>query len=522
MNRGFRKGTVITLLLTGLPATAVDFTTLEKKVLFGYQGWFHCTADGNSWKHWSNGTPTPASLTVDMYPDLKEFQPQDLCKAGSFTIGGKQAYLFSSQNARVVDAHFRWMKEYGLDGVLVQRFIGGTAGKRSSGDVVLRSIMAAALAHGRTFAIEYDITGGKEESFAQMLQADWAYMVDTLKATSHPNYLHHQGKPVVSVWGMGLSDRIPSGSASALAAINWFRSGPTSKYHACYMGGTPSRWRTLSGDSRSDAAWKGVYQAMDVVQPWTVGRYNSLNGVNDWRKNVINGDLTETKSIGNLYMPVIFPGFSWFNLKDGSKQNAIPRQGGRFLWRQAYQAKAAGASMLKIAMYDEVDEGTAMFKLASRRTDAPEQGYWLTLDADGENLPSDWYLRLAGEVTRMFKGERPVDSVMPSNPGGPLSVSALPRAGSHRAFSLSRVDGGWQLTADAGFTELKIYAGTGRILRTLIVQGGRARWDGRDAGGSPLPSGVYLAVAGPQILRPRDGTGGPVSAKPHACKLVLP
>ena len=58
--------------------------------------------------------------------------------------------------------------------------------------------------------------------------------------------------------------------------------------------------------------------------------------------------------------------------------------------------------MLKIAMFDEVNEATANFKVAARRQDAPDQGYWLTLDADGFTLPSDWYLRLAGEITRIF------------------------------------------------------------------------------------------------------------------------
>ena len=65
----------------------------------------------------------------------------------------------------------------------------------------------------------------------------------------------------------------------------------------------------------------------------------------------------------------------------------------------------AGATVLKIAMFDEVDEGTAIFKAAPHRNQAPDQGFWLTLDADGNDLPSDWYLRIAGEITRMFHGE---------------------------------------------------------------------------------------------------------------------
>jgi uncharacterized protein (TIGR03437 family) len=81
----------------------------------------------------------------------------------------------------------------------------------------------------------------------------------------------------------------------------------------------------------------------------------------------------------------------------------------------------AGARTLKIAMFDEVNESTAMFKLASRRSEAPDQGYWLTLDADGFTLPSDWYLRLAGEVTRMFHGQRPPSPLLPEDPGPPYA-----------------------------------------------------------------------------------------------------
>jgi hypothetical protein len=116
-------------------------------------------------------------------------------------------------------------------------------------------------------------------------------------------------------------------------------------------------------------------------------------------------------------MPVIFPGFSWQNLQKSGKPNQIPRLGGEFLWRQAYNAKMAGATVLKIAMFDELDESTAVMKVVSRRDQAPEQGFWLTLDADGLDLPSDWYLRLAGEITRMFHGELEPDPKLPGNPG---------------------------------------------------------------------------------------------------------
>jgi hypothetical protein len=50
-------------------------------------------------------------------------------------------------------------------------------------------------------------------------------------------------------------------------------------------------------------------------------------------------------------------------------------------------------------MFDEVDEGTAIFKV----TDAPPtQGRFATY----EGMPADAYLRLAGEGARVIRGER--------------------------------------------------------------------------------------------------------------------
>jgi hypothetical protein len=336
------------------------------------------------------------------------------------TIAGQPAFLFSSRNAQTVNRHFRWMKEYGLDGVLVQRFVGEIRSKRAGGDVVLRNIMAAALESGRTFAIEYDISGGNPTTFAQILKDDWMYLVDELQLTSHPTYQHHNGKPVVSIWGMGLNDtgHPPADAQEAKDLIAWFRwSAPESRYQVTYMGGTPSRWATLTADSRREEPWAEAFAMMEIVQPWNVGRYSDLAGVDRWKNAVITPDLERTAKGGQAYMPVVFPGFSWQNLKRNDRPNQIPRLRGDFLWRQAYNARIAGATMLKIAMFDEVDEATAIMKVVSRRDQAPEQGFWLALDADGADLPSDWYLRLAGEITRMFHGEREPAVELPENPG---------------------------------------------------------------------------------------------------------
>lgn len=401
-------------------ADRVDPSTLNNKVVLGYQGWFTCPEDGSGrWTHWSRGAPAPETLTIDMYPDLSEFDRDELCEAPGMTIGGKPAYLFSSRNLKTVKRHFQWMRQYGLDGVLVQRFVGTIKAKRADGEVVLRNIMEAARETGRTFAIEYDITGGDPSTFAQILKEDWMYLVDEIKVTSHPNYQHHAGRPVVSVWGMGLNEpnHPPADPQMAKELIDWFKFKAEPRHRVTYMGGVPSRWRVLTNDARPEPAWAEVYAMMDIVQPWTVGRYATLEAADRWNEDFIKPDLKKTAENKQEYMPVVFPGFSWHNLRRGAaRQNQIPRLGGEFLWRQAYNAKVSGAKMLKIAMFDEVDESTAILKVVSRRSQAPDQGYWLTLDADGLELPSDWYLRLAGEITKMFHGASAPSPVMPKPP----------------------------------------------------------------------------------------------------------
>ena len=71
---------------------------------------------------------------------------------------------------------------------------------------------------------------------------------------------------------------------------------------------------------------------------------------------------------------------------------------------------------VQLFQFDEVDEGTAIMKVAENSDYHPRTGSWLTLDADGEALPSDWYLRLAGEAQKMFKGEVALTDTIPITP----------------------------------------------------------------------------------------------------------
>ncbi len=69
--------------------------------------------------------------------------------------------------------------------------------------------------------------------------------------------------------------------------------------------------------------------------------------------------------------------------------------------------------MIYVAMFDEVDEGTAMYKLAASEADLPKVGQFVSLDHDGHKLPSDWYLQLAQAVGMMLRREIPLSPLMP-------------------------------------------------------------------------------------------------------------
>lgn len=406
----------------GLHAQEAKALPFRGTVLVGYQGWFRCPGDGsprNVWSHWSKAVPSPETVSIDLYPDVSELSGHSLCPLPNMTIDGKQAYVFSSYAKETVEKHFEWMKTYGIDGALVQRFVGEIKPLTAEGDVVLRNVMASAQDHDRVFAVEYDLSGSHPDTVLQQLQSDWKYLTQTVGVTASPAYLTLDGQPVVSIWGLGFA-----GDGShivdpnlALAIIHWFHDVA----HVKVIGGTPSGWGTLSGDSVTDKAWAAVYAQLDVVQPWTVGRYSNLDQVDNWKRTHLSPDIALTRKNHQMYMPVIFPGFSWHNLNRDKPENQIPRLGGKFLWKQAYNARTAGASIVKIAMFDEVNEGTAILKAAPLRANAPEQGYWLTLDADGEKLPNDWYLRLAGEIGRMYRGEESPSSKVPTHPGPPWS-----------------------------------------------------------------------------------------------------
>lgn len=399
-------------LILLLPAQAVadaDVSTLNGKVLVGYQGWFRCPGDGSGLDfakgRWVRPAPGPngdqpgkRQWLVDMLPDVSGMEASSVCTVTGQTRGGQPIHVFTSFAPATAQTHFRWMRDHDIDGALVQRFLVHQGRYKSENDQVLKNILRAAADNGRVFAIEYDVTDYKGDVFAA-LKADWTYLERDLSLTRQPGYQKHAGKPVVSLWGFGFGDgRHVSDPDVARRIIEWFK-----RRGVRVMGGVPAGWNRLGGDSVSDPRWQKVYAAFDIVQPWTVGRYKSLTDIPALAAPAYRQDMKVTSINRQAYMPVIYPGFSWHSTHPDYKSNQIPRLSGDFLWQQALSARQAGAKMVKIAMFDEVNEGTALLPVIAKQADAPQDGVWVTRDADGTSLAPDHYLQLAGRIGALFK-----------------------------------------------------------------------------------------------------------------------
>lgn len=409
----------LVVLVGGLPAITAQsqaagatrlFNSLHGIHVVGYQGWYDCPADGAGigWGHWfvAGGNPTdPNSLAIDEWPDTSELGPDERCLTAFKLPTGAPAYLFSNQNPKTVARHFLWMKQYGIDGAAMQRFtsvLSNSAQKRHF-DTVLTNARAGAEANGRGFFVMYDISGMNGAAALQAITQDWPHLTGELHLTESPAYIFDRGKPVVGVWGLGFKDRDTTPEQAA-AIIRFLKTGSVP---ATVLGGVPAFWRNLSGDARSEPKWTEVYRSLDVISPWTVGRFRDDKGADNFVRAHLAPDLAETRRLGIVYMPVVFPGFSWSHgagRATHSSLNLMPRLCGDFYRNQVKSVAKAGADVLYTAMFDEVNEGTAIFKLAVSASQLPVGTALIPMDADGcRTATADMYLRIAGEATAALR-----------------------------------------------------------------------------------------------------------------------
>lgn len=387
---------------------------LSGRVVCGYQGWFRAPGDGTGlgFHHYTRkGKFEPGFCTIDLWPDLSEFTSDEKFPTPFKHADGSTAHVFSSVHPDTVDRHFRWMKDYHIDGVFVQRFATLAAKPRRSYDLLkadnrkLQLCRDAANEHDRVYALMYDLSGISDEHIEPLIH-DWKKLRTKMQLGTDPNdhaYLHINGKPLIAVWGIGFSDDRKYSLKSTEQLLRLLKHNPEWGGFSLMLG-VPYHWRSGKRDATSDPHFREILKLADIISPWSPGRYRTTEEVDRTVSSQMVADTQWCKTNGIEYLPVLFPGFSWRNMHIDDpkrKSDGISRDGGKFLWSQFRAAKAAGLNSAYIAMFDEIDEATAIFKC----TNNPPVGASTFKTYDG--LPSDHYLWLTQEGKRLLNGDIP-------------------------------------------------------------------------------------------------------------------
>ncbi|KAI1309829.1 hypothetical protein F5Y03DRAFT_58946 [Xylaria venustula] len=371
--------------------STIDRSTLNGNFFVGYQAWFRkpLEDDGNS--HWTTDTPSPevGHVGVDMIPDVTGYPAECLFDTPFTRPDGSVAQFYSNDCDGVVDLHFKMMTDHGISGAFLQRFYGYINEANGGWINILNAAKAAAEKYGRGFVIEYDLNGADTAStnVTATFLADLAALNDI---TSSPAYMHHEGKPVIEIWGFGIVTEVTvdDGIAivTALKDAGWYVIlGVQQAWHAELVQDQPG-------------SYGPVYRLANMIQPWTVGSYD-INGYQDF----LNGrqaveDAGALQELGIDSSIVVWPGGSSNNGNPSSPFDQFPRWNGTF-----YQMQLDGAVSLKPtfifgAMFDEMNEGTSIFPVL-RTSDLPTNQRFLGIDDD---MATDAYLTLAGDAAARF------------------------------------------------------------------------------------------------------------------------
>ena len=386
-----------------------QYDSYKGLVMAGYQGWFNAPDDGadRGWYHYKGREGfKPNSSSVDFWADVSEYE--SVYKTEFHFKDESPAYTFSSYDASTVNTHFRWMREYGIDGVFMQRFVVEIAEESGKNhfDKVLDSAMKAANVNERAISVMYDLSGMTRNGVEVLLKDAKELMAryDLLDRKKYPSYLYHNGKPLIAVWGIGFNDNRSYGFKEARQIIDGLK-----KMGYSILIGVPTFWRELKNDTLTDKELHRLIKKCDIILPWFVGRYNEDSY--PLFEKIIKDDIIWCKANHLDYVPLCFPGFSWANLK-GTGTNKIDRNNGSFLWKQIYGALSNGAEMLYIAMFDEIDEGTAIFKCLQENR-VPLNGNSMFQGIEKE-LDSDYYLWLTGEAAKCLRKEKSISVERPT------------------------------------------------------------------------------------------------------------
>lgn len=258
--------------------------------------------------------------------------------------------------------------------------------------------------------------------------------------------MKENGKPVVCIFGIGLGDHTQATPSSSISLIRWLQN------QGLYViGSGPYYWRTGGHDAAS--GFDQVHAAFDAIMPWSVGRYNTVTDFQD-KLSMIKGDAQLTSSRKQDYAPIAYAGYSY---RDSNKINFIKRNAGQFFKAQTDAfLQVQGATFYYIAMFDEVQEGTAIYKFAANQDESAAGRSFVTASIDGVDCPGDLYLKMAGQYTAAAKGG-PTPPTPPTPPAPtPPAQSTIARGGSLKA--------GEHLVSSSGNSHLEMQASDGNLV----------------------------------------------------------
>ncbi|MFC1763890.1 glycoside hydrolase family 71/99-like protein, partial [Planctomycetota bacterium] len=372
----------------------VDNQTVVGKVMTGYQGWFRTPNDleDKGWRHWGRSSsvdPDPTQITIDQWPYLDEYQPNDLYPAGKMVLeNGEPAHLFSSTDYETVQRHFNWMRKYNIDGAYLQRFVNrGNSGYYGGSEFVLDNVRKAAAQEGCVWALEYDISSLNTDDPFDVITHDWNWLVEEVGILNDPRYLHENGKPVLFIWGFSVRDQFSVTQADKI--VDWF-----AEQELYLIGGVNWYWERKT-------EWYDHFTKYDQLLGWMERGGDDLIR----QRNILAG-------WGVKILPHAWPGFSWHNLKKLTfPYQYTARVAGDFYWQRLYNAIQSGSNHIFLGMFDEYDEGTAIMPMSdSHPAPHTEWGHYI----DNEGRDPFWYLRLSGAAHEMLLGQRPSTSYLPS------------------------------------------------------------------------------------------------------------
>ena len=285
-----------------------------------------------------------------MFPAVEQYPDECLFYTKFGLPDGSLARLFESNCTGVVDTHFRWMQENSIDGILVQRFYGEF--EDESYLQLLDQIRTAAEKYGRTFAVEYDLSGVTSADFSSVVSElldDYARNIAPFITSSA--YLHHEGRPVLELWGFGVN-KAKLNAADCATIFHAMRSANPNPY---VLLGVEWDW---ASDATQNPDFYDVYVQADVIQPWAVGAYDRDFYPTFYNRTSVP-DKALTDQIGIKYAPSIQPGGSDRNRNGGGPLGN--RYNGTFYETQLKNMLELNPFFVFGAMFDEYPEGKFWF-----------------------------------------------------------------------------------------------------------------------------------------------------------------